>query len=286
MKLGDPRDYKIEISSLNNETVDSLIDRYFSEFLRPIGKMLGDDFFPLMKELGQYSTTGNYSVRVPEGGFLITGSGVNKVDLSKDSLVYIQNIDYEKGTYFMAGKARPSRETLIHDQIYKSFPQVNVVIHTHDADALKYGCSKTTSIPIFFANVKEACEVVNALRCSSYVTLPTHGQFVIAQNVGEALDLIEHRHRVAVEHKPINRLYSGALGGMMLASFSLLLAASITQYIRFKDCEYQQNTNGTVTYTCEQSKVKNCGVLHTWEGESQCVVQGNLQCTFLAVTRN
>jgi len=274
----DPRNYKIEQASLDERTI---IDMSYPELLRS-GRVLDKiDALPFMEEpkgSGNFSTTGNFSVKVARG-FLITGSGTDKVNLEKENLVYVENIDYYSGILFASGNVRPSREVLIHDQIYRTNPNVGAVIHTHDKTALKYGRSIKTREPIFFANLREAEEVASALSFDNYVTLPMHGQFVTGRDINEALELAVEKHRVAVMRTPIGIVAKFGFVSLVAATMLAIPASLIAEHYHFRDCERREVLgSGTRTYTCPAQV--SCGDLKYWEGESERISEGKRECTF------
>lgn len=71
------------------------------------------------------ATGGNYSIRLGGHEMAITVSGVHKGRLAPE---HIMRADF-------AGRAldgkKPSAETLLHCGLYKMFPQVGAVLHTH-----------------------------------------------------------------------------------------------------------------------------------------------------------
>jgi methylthioribulose-1-phosphate dehydratase len=71
------------------------------------------------------ATAGNYSVRLNDKEIAITVSGHHKGRMDGNSIMRVD----------MNGKAlenkRPSAETLLHTHIYKRYPHVNAVLHTH-----------------------------------------------------------------------------------------------------------------------------------------------------------
>ena len=72
------------------------------------------------------ATSSNFSMRLDLRLVAITISGKDKGKLTDDDIMVV---DWE-------GKAvgsdhRPSAETLLHTQIYRRYPDVNVVLHTH-----------------------------------------------------------------------------------------------------------------------------------------------------------
>lgn len=75
------------------------------------------------------ATSGNFSLRLPDGSIAITRSGADKGALTTDTIMRVD----------AAGKSlderRPSAETLLHTQLYQHYPKVNAVLHTHSVNA-------------------------------------------------------------------------------------------------------------------------------------------------------
>jgi methylthioribulose-1-phosphate dehydratase len=72
------------------------------------------------------ATSSNFSMRIDDDHAAITISGRDKGHLGRDDIMLID----------MDGKAvgsdhRPSAETGLHTQVYRRFPDANVVLHTH-----------------------------------------------------------------------------------------------------------------------------------------------------------
>lgn len=72
------------------------------------------------------ATSGNLSVRLDAGRFLITRSGVHKGELEPCDLL---EVDSEGRV--IAGQGRASYETGLHLQIYRRLPAVGAVLHVH-----------------------------------------------------------------------------------------------------------------------------------------------------------
>lgn len=71
------------------------------------------------------ATSGNYSMRLEDGTMAITVSGAHKGQLSP---AQVMRADLN-GTPI--DNKKPSAETLLHAGIYKLFPHVNAILHTH-----------------------------------------------------------------------------------------------------------------------------------------------------------
>ena len=72
------------------------------------------------------ATSSNFSMRVDAEHAAITISGRHKGRLKRDDIMLIDLDGQAVGT-----TARPSAETLLHTQIYRHWPEVNAVLHTH-----------------------------------------------------------------------------------------------------------------------------------------------------------
>lgn len=80
----------------------------------------------LLKEGLVARTWGNVSVKVNENQMIITPSGKNYTELQPDDMVLVDfhTLKYE-------GKYKPSSEKKLHCEIYKKYPHIQAVIHTH-----------------------------------------------------------------------------------------------------------------------------------------------------------
>ena len=72
------------------------------------------------------ATSSNFSMRMDADRAAITISGRDKGSLTLSDVMVIDMDGNAVGT-----SARPSAETLLHTQIYRRFPDMNAVLHTH-----------------------------------------------------------------------------------------------------------------------------------------------------------
>ncbi len=106
-----------------------------------------------------YLKSGNLSVRTPDNYVLIKPSGCSYEEIREEDLSLV-NLRGEQ----VYGKLPPSSETPMHTMIYKAFPEVNAVVHTHSPYAII--CSITgTEIPVF---CNESLEVGGKIPVSEY----------------------------------------------------------------------------------------------------------------------
>ena len=75
----------------------------------------------------QTGTGGNLSVRVPEKDLMIVkSSGFTYGSCSEDNLSVT---DFEGE--LVEGKYKPTRESTLHGNLYKRYPQIKGIVHTH-----------------------------------------------------------------------------------------------------------------------------------------------------------
>jgi len=88
-------------------------------------------------------TWGNVSCRLDAESFLITPSGRSYQSLTAADLVRvkIEDLSYE-------GSVKPSSEKGVHAEVYKLYPEINFVIHTHQDNASVLGAAGLKSIKI------------------------------------------------------------------------------------------------------------------------------------------
>lgn len=88
-------------------------------------------------------TWGNVSCRIDENSFAITPSGRDYRTLTTDEIVQVNIADLS-----YKGNIKPSSEKGIHAEVYKLYPGVNFVIHTHQENASVIAASDIHSIKI------------------------------------------------------------------------------------------------------------------------------------------
>jgi len=73
------------------------------------------------------ATSSNFSMRMADGTHVaITVSGRDKGRLGEDDIMVVDMHDRPVGS-----DRRPSAETALHTQVYRRFPEVRAVLHTH-----------------------------------------------------------------------------------------------------------------------------------------------------------
>jgi methylthioribulose-1-phosphate dehydratase len=120
------------------------------------------------------ATSGNFSARLDDGRIAITASGKHKGRLSEAD---IMTVDAE-GRSLDGGK--PSAETGLHVQLYRLFPEVGAVLHTHSPG----GVALSRAFPQAADWIIEGHELVKALPGQS-----THSARVVIPIVDNDQDI-------------------------------------------------------------------------------------------------
>lgn len=81
---------------------------------------------------------GNVSSRTLDNNFYIKSSGTDLHTLCQEDLT-LCDID---GNQLNPSHKKPSIETLFHSWIFKNFPEINFIAHTHPTNTVKILCSK------------------------------------------------------------------------------------------------------------------------------------------------
>jgi L-fuculose-phosphate aldolase len=120
------------------------------------------------------SSDGNLSFRLPEGGFIVTPSGIPKRELSRDLLVMLDG----KGNS-VSGK--PSSEWKLHYEIYKKRKDAGAVVHAHPPFAI--------ALSLLGISLEDCplSEVRIALGSVKLVPYQEPGTLNLAQNAAKAL---------------------------------------------------------------------------------------------------
>jgi len=72
------------------------------------------------------ATSSNFSCRIDAGHALITASGGDKGRLTPDDFLVV-----DMDGQVIGSQRRSSAETLLHTQLYRRFPEIGCVLHTH-----------------------------------------------------------------------------------------------------------------------------------------------------------
>lgn len=170
-------------------------------------------------------TSGNVSVRTPEGGILITPGGLDYALLEPKDVVLVDL----KGRV-LEGSLEPSSETPMHIGIYRARPEAGGIVHTHARYSTVLAClgweipavhymlatlSDEGRVPLApyatYGTEELARHASDALGDSYYVCLlQNHGTIAIGETASKALsrtelleEMAEIYYRARLAGKPI-----------------------------------------------------------------------------------
>lgn len=155
-------------------------------------------------------TEGNVSQISPDRKFMvIKPSGVEYSDLTPDKMVAV-----DMGGKVIEGALRPSVDALTHLEIYKRYPHIGGITHTHSSFATIFAqmqkpipCYGTTHADAFFGDIpvtrplsdeeilgdlelhtsRVICEVLEKQN-SACVLVASHGPFVFGRDAKDSVD--------------------------------------------------------------------------------------------------
>ncbi len=101
------------------------------------------------------ATSTNYSARSSEvpGHFIISRSGVDKSRFGTEDLILI-NGEGEIHSGFRSPGVKSSAETGIHTEIYKRYPEINCVLHSHSVLATTLSFAQEKNKKIIFEGLE------------------------------------------------------------------------------------------------------------------------------------
>ena len=145
---------------------------------------------------------GNISARVDANTLLITGTGTCLGNLKQEDIVTITVAGEVIG-----GMGKASSEKLMHTEIYKNFPQIQAVVHTHPtytngffiANAsftpktfeAKFYLGEVKSVEQTTPSVTDAAPVIKELQANNIVVLRNHGAVAMGPDLFRAFVLIQ-----------------------------------------------------------------------------------------------
>jgi len=148
--------------------------------------------------------TGNLSFRA-EKGFVITGSGVNLGGIKREDLVKVSRVEIagEQVLVYVEGRVAPSKESLLHAEIYNLRAEINAVFHTHSrmrlswADEMGISLTEKGQLPGSHELVGEVRKLLSLNREVKYFGLRGHGIVSIGETLEEAGRLAEAMREIA-----------------------------------------------------------------------------------------
>lgn len=148
-------------------------------------------------------SAGNLSFRT-EKGFVITGTGINLGAIEKEELVEVlkAEIGQSQILVYAKGQVVPSKESLLHSEIYDLRTEINAVFHAHDplvlelADELSMPGTEREQPRGSYELAKEVNKLLGLNKDVKYFVLKNHGVIAIGETLEEAGRLAESMHKM------------------------------------------------------------------------------------------
>jgi len=143
-------------------------------------KNLFTPFFPESK-----NHHGSISIRAGKG-FLITARGSNKENLVNEDIVFVTDTDLKNKIIYcesINGK-KPSFNAILSDVVFKKFPEINCILHSHQIKANK----PTTTFPFVPGTMEYSVEPPELLSKSKVINLKDHGFISTGKTIEEAVN--------------------------------------------------------------------------------------------------
>lgn len=149
---------------------------------------------------------GNISARVDADTILITATGTCLGYLKPTDIVTITAVGEAIGG-IVIGEGKASSEKLMHTEIYKNFPQIQAIVHTHPTYTNGFFLANTSFTPKTFEakfylgevksieqttpSVTDAAPVIKELQANNIVVLRNHGVVAMGPDLFRAFVLIQ-----------------------------------------------------------------------------------------------
>ncbi|MCX7096838.1 MAG: methylthioribulose 1-phosphate dehydratase [Methylococcales bacterium] len=130
------------------------------------------------------ATSGNFSVRLPDGTIAITVSGKHKGQLQLEDIMLI-----DADANALDGK-KPSAETVLHTSLYQRYPDIKAILHPHPLNATLISRLFNTKLVLKDYELLKALSGITTHECQVVVPIFANDQDIprLAAQVGQYLD--------------------------------------------------------------------------------------------------
>ena len=241
---------------------------------------------------------GNISARVDDQTILLTATQTCLGRLAPADLLLLK-LD---GTLLEEGKV--STEKLLHTEIYKNFPEITAVVHTHTNYTNGYFAVHDSLVPSTFESrfylgdikaieqhtpsVTDARPVMEAFKQNNIVVLKNHGTVAMGKSLFDCFLLIQVLED-AVKVDVISRLYKGSqnaktatansdgekLGSIAAKKYQLFSKEQIDEIVRLVNADFQLKELGEKTNMTMDLAVKlnETGQIYSFHFERGSIIR-------------
>ncbi len=134
---------------------------------------------------------GNLSTRMGND-FIITTTGANLAEATEDQLAIVHNVDLLYTLVVASGNAKPSSETFLHSEIYRTHPEVNAIFHGHSESILEHAARAgwpQTPGELPYGTTQLASSVAETLQSENFLIIRNHGFIAVGPTMPQAGEL-------------------------------------------------------------------------------------------------
>jgi len=183
---------------------------------------------------------GNVSVRMPDGNFLVTPSGMIYEDMVADDVVLI-----DKDCNVVEGCRKPSSDSSALIYMFEKMPEINAIIHTHQPYATAAGLI-TDVIPPFLVTLIDANRA--AVNVAPFTPSSDIGMGKLAvEYAGDALAVILKHHGVLAYGKDLEEALFSAVY-LEEAAQTYMLARSVGEIPELDPEDIAKEAAGWLNY--------------------------------------
>lgn len=153
------------------------------------------------------ATSGNYSARLADGTVAITTSGRDKGRLVPADIMVVDTV----GEPLTPGQ-RASAETLLHTSLYRTYPELGAVLHTHSID----GVSLSRWL---LGRGQDTLVLTNYELLKAFPGITTHDRDVAIPIVANSQDMVALSETVLARLRPLATPVGYLLAGHGLYSW-------------------------------------------------------------------
>src|SRR3989344_1219353 len=138
---------------------------------------------------GAASGHGSLALRASDNSFLITARGSNKSNLKPDDVVLVKKVNWREKEIFVASakNKRASFNAVLCAAIFKKFPEVNAVVHTHSFAKR----APTTQFPYTPGTLEYATKPLGLFKKNiRVINLKNHGLVAIGNDLKETVNYV------------------------------------------------------------------------------------------------
>ncbi|MFK5970606.1 MAG: class II aldolase/adducin family protein [Candidatus Marithrix sp.] len=136
------------------------------------------------------STDGFISLRCSDGGFFITATKTDKIELDFNRISYVHSYDEESNVLTYSGSYLPSSDSVEASVIYTKMPDINAILHTHASPQFTRNPKFSNKIavpPMRYGEPELGDRLVEFFKskntCGDFAIMEDHGELFLSNEI-------------------------------------------------------------------------------------------------------